>query len=184
MVVDDEPPSVQSLVDLLGETGRVEVVGTAANPEQALAFPRWAEVDVAFLDIVMPGMTGIELARRLPDDPLVVFVTGYNDYAVEAFRVNAVDCLTYTTTRSHDPQYRPEFPEISGQNCRNPPPSTGFPLESWRGARDRPPPAPGSPPSPRGRPCWHTLAVNGTGSTWLGGVGTGDAAQRRRQRAG
>jgi two-component system LytT family response regulator len=93
VVVDDEPVAVRSLVRLLKETGRVEVVGTAPNADQALALPGWSEVDVAFLDIVMPGMTGIELARQLPSDPLVVFVTGYNEYAVEAFRVNAVDYL-------------------------------------------------------------------------------------------
>lgn len=89
MVVDDEPLAVETLAALLGETGRVDVVGAASGPEEALAFPRWPEVDVAFLDIVMPGMTGIELALRLPADPLVVFVTGYNQYAEEAFRVKA-----------------------------------------------------------------------------------------------
>jgi two-component system, LytTR family, response regulator len=93
MVVDDEPGTLRSIVRLLKETGRVEVVGTATNGDHAVAFPRWAEVDVAFLDIVMPGMTGIELARRLPGNPLVVFITGYNEYAAQAFRLNAVDYL-------------------------------------------------------------------------------------------
>ena len=93
VVVDDEPAAVRALVRLLKETGRVEVVGTAPGADEALALPGWAEVDVAFLDIVMPGMTGIELARRLPGNPLVVFVTGYDGYAEQAFRVNAVDFL-------------------------------------------------------------------------------------------
>ncbi len=93
VVVDDEPAAVWALVRLLKETGRVEVAGTAPGADEALALPGWAEVDVAFLDIVMPGMTGIELARRLPGNPLVVFVTGYDGYAEQAFRVNAVDFL-------------------------------------------------------------------------------------------
>jgi two-component system, LytTR family, response regulator len=93
VVVDDEPAAVRALVRLLKETGRVEVVSTAPGADEALALPGWAEVDVAFLDIVMPGMTGIELARRLPGNPLVVFVTGYDGYAEQAFRVNAVDFL-------------------------------------------------------------------------------------------
>jgi two-component system LytT family response regulator len=81
------------LVRLLTETGRVEVVGTGANPDEALAFPEWSAVDVVFTDIKMPGMTGIELARRLPGNPMVVFVTGHHEYAEHAFQVHGVDYL-------------------------------------------------------------------------------------------
>jgi two-component system LytT family response regulator len=98
VVVDDEPIAVQILVQLLRETGRVEVVGTALDPEQALAFPGWTAVDVAFLDILMPIMNGIELARRLPGDTMVVFVTGYDQYALQAFEVHAVDYLLKPVT--------------------------------------------------------------------------------------
>ncbi|MGH7331230.1 MAG: LytR/AlgR family response regulator transcription factor [Candidatus Rokuibacteriota bacterium] len=84
VVVDDEPGVLRGMVRLLTETGRVEVVGTAANPDEALAFPGWSEVDVVFLDINMPGMTGIELARRLLGGPLVVFVTGDVGYVMQA----------------------------------------------------------------------------------------------------
>jgi two-component system LytT family response regulator len=93
VAVDDEPLGLRRIVRLLTETGRVEVVATAGNAAEALAFPRWSEVDVAFLDINMPGMTGIELARRLPGDPLVVFVTGDLGHTMQALRVNGVDCL-------------------------------------------------------------------------------------------
>ncbi len=100
VVVDNEEPALE-LMPLTG-TGRVEVVGTRLpTADKGLAFPGWPEVDVAFLDIVMPGMTGIELARRLPSDPLVVFTTGYNEYAVEAFRVNAVDYLVKPIEHAH-----------------------------------------------------------------------------------
>jgi DNA-binding LytR/AlgR family response regulator len=93
LVVDDEPPSRQMMARLVTETGRVEVVGTGANPDEALAFPEWSAVDVVFTDINMPGMTGIELARRLPANPLVVFVTGHHEYAEHAFEAHGVDYL-------------------------------------------------------------------------------------------
>lgn len=104
VVVDDEPHAVRRLVRLLKETGRVQVVGTASHPNMALTFPGWAEVDVAFLDIVMPGMTGVELARHLPGDLLVVFITSHNEYAVQAFEVHAVDYLLkpFTPERLHE----------------------------------------------------------------------------------
>jgi two-component system, LytTR family, response regulator len=100
VVVDDEPHAVRRLVRLLKETGRVQVVGTASHPNMALTFPGWAEVDVAFLDIVMPGMTGVELARHLPGDLLVVFITSHNEYAVQAFEVHAVDYLLKPVERA------------------------------------------------------------------------------------
>lgn len=100
VVVDDEPAAVQMLAQLLTETGRVEVVATALRPDEALASACWGEVDVAFLDIHMPVMSGIELARRLPGDVLVVFVTGYEQYALQAFRVHAVDYLLKPVART------------------------------------------------------------------------------------
>lgn len=90
-LVDDEPLALERLAEVLEETGRVEVVGSTTDPEAALAALGTLEVDVAFLDIRMPGMTGLELARRLPADQLVAFTTGYDQYAVEAFEVNAID---------------------------------------------------------------------------------------------
>ncbi len=94
-MVDDEPLAVKRLVRMLEATGRVEVVGTATDPQRALASlsePDLA-VDVVFLDIQMPGLTGLELARRLPGSPAVVFVTAYDTFALRAFEVSAVDYL-------------------------------------------------------------------------------------------
>ena len=92
-LVDDEPVALRQLERLLTATGRVEVVGTATDPEAALEALKSTPVDVAFLDIHMPGLTGLELAERLPEGPWVVFITGYDRYAVQAFEVNAVDYL-------------------------------------------------------------------------------------------
>jgi two-component system LytT family response regulator len=92
-VVDDEPLAIKRLTRLLEATGRVEVVGTAGDGETALASLCSAEVDVLFLDIQMPGLSGLEVARRLPQATRVVFTTAYDQYAVKAFETSAVDYL-------------------------------------------------------------------------------------------
>jgi two-component system, LytTR family, response regulator len=92
-VVDDEALAVKRLTRLLEATGRVEVVGSATEPEAALAFLQRNGVDVLFLDVQMPGLSGFELLERLSSDPLVVFTTAYDRYAIDAFSVNSVDYL-------------------------------------------------------------------------------------------
>src|SRR5204863_851685 len=72
-VVDDETLAVKRLTRLLEATGRVEVVGSATDPEAALAFLQRNGIDVLFLDVQMPGLSGFELLERLSSDPLVVF---------------------------------------------------------------------------------------------------------------
>jgi two-component system, LytTR family, response regulator len=95
-VVDDEPLAVQRLTRLLEATGRVAIAGSATDPEAALAFLNAQAVDaldVVFLDIQMPGLTGFELLGRLTTNPLVVFTTAYDRYALNAFDVNSIDYL-------------------------------------------------------------------------------------------
>ncbi len=92
-VVDDERLAVQRLTRLLGETGRVEIVGSTTDPDEALAFLNGQRVDVVFLDIQMPGLTGFELLQHVQEPPLVVFTTAYDVYALSAFETNAIDYL-------------------------------------------------------------------------------------------
>jgi len=92
-VVDDERLAVQRLIRLLQETGRVEVAGSTTDTETALAFLRAHDVDVVFLDIQMPGLTGFELLERLDREPFVIFTTAYDHYAIDAFTVNSIDYL-------------------------------------------------------------------------------------------
>jgi two-component system, LytTR family, response regulator len=92
-VVDDERLAVKRLTRLLAATGRVELAGASIDPEEALAFLRANPVDVLFLDIQMPGISGFELLDRLNVDPLVVFTTAYDRYALDAFTVSSVDYL-------------------------------------------------------------------------------------------
>jgi two-component system, LytTR family, response regulator len=92
-VVDDESLAVQRLTRMLEETGRVHVAGSATDPEVALAFLQANDVDVLFLDIQMPELTGFQLLQRLERDPFVVFTTAYDHYAIDAFTVNSIDYL-------------------------------------------------------------------------------------------
>jgi two-component system LytT family response regulator len=92
-VLDDEPLAVKRLVRLLTGTGRVDVVGSATDPEAGLTSLATQSVDVVFLDIRMPGLDGLEVARRIPADTMVVFTTAYDTYAVDAFEANAIDYL-------------------------------------------------------------------------------------------
>ena len=92
-IVDDERLAIQRLSQLLAETGRVAVTGSSSDPEEALAHLRRADIDVVFLDIQMPVMTGFELIAQLDRDILVVFTTAYDRYALEAFAVNSIDYL-------------------------------------------------------------------------------------------
>ena len=92
-VVDDERLAVQRLTRLLGETGRVEIVGSTTDPDEALSFLNGQRVDVLFLDIQMPGLSGFELLQHVQEPPLVVFTTAYDAYALSAFETNAVDYL-------------------------------------------------------------------------------------------
>ena len=92
-LVDDEPLAIARLARLLDETGRVEVIGTATDPEEAVDALASARPDVCFLDIHMPRLTGFDVLARLPAQPIVVFTTAYDQYALDAFAVNAVDYL-------------------------------------------------------------------------------------------
>lgn len=95
VVVDDESLARKGLMLRLDELGQVEVVRECQNGKEALEAIAELTPDLVFLDIQMPGMTGFEVIERLQQDnmPLVIFVTAYDEYAVNAFEVNAVDYL-------------------------------------------------------------------------------------------
>ena len=96
VLVDDEPLARDELGYLLGQVGGVEVIGQAGHGVEALATIARLEPDVVFLDVQMPGLTGFEVARRMLDGPPaahIIFVTAYDQHAIEAFEVNAVDYL-------------------------------------------------------------------------------------------
>lgn len=92
-LVDDEPLAIARLERLLGDTGRVDVVGSATDPVEAVEALSSALPDVCFLDIQMPRLNGFEMLARLPAQPVIVFTTAHDRYALDAFAVNSVDYL-------------------------------------------------------------------------------------------
>jgi two-component system LytT family response regulator/two-component system response regulator LytT len=96
VVVDDEQLAREELGYLLGQVGGVSLIGQAGNGVEALARIEHLKPDVVFLDVQMPGLTGFEVARRLlstGSPSHIIFVTAYDQHAIEAFEVNAVDYL-------------------------------------------------------------------------------------------
>jgi two-component system, LytTR family, response regulator LytT len=96
VLVDDEQLARDELGYLLGRVGGVEVIGEAGNGLEALTTIDRLQPDLVFLDVQMPGLTGFEVARRLVDggaDAHIIFVTAFDQHAIEAFEVNAVDYL-------------------------------------------------------------------------------------------
>lgn len=95
VVVEDEPVSRDRLLALLCEEQDVEVVGACADGREAAATIRATTPDLVFLDIQLPEMNGLELARTFDDSarPAVVFVTAHDDFALPAFEIHALDYL-------------------------------------------------------------------------------------------
>lgn len=96
IIIDDEPSAVNVLALLLKKKCRddVEIVATTNSPFEGKILIEQHKPDLVFLDIEMPGMTGVDLVRSFNNpDFRVVFVTAYDDYAVEAFRLSAVNYL-------------------------------------------------------------------------------------------
>ena len=96
LIVDDEMPAREELKYILNSTKDVEVIGEASHGMEALELIDKLRPDIVFLDIQMPQMSGIDVARKLlhkEHRPMIVFVTAYNKFAVEAFEVNAIDYL-------------------------------------------------------------------------------------------
>ena len=96
VLVDDEQLARDELGYLLGQVGGVDVVGQAGNGVEALTTIDRLQPDVVFLDIQMPGLSGFEVARRMVQSRApahIIFVTAFDQHAIEAFEVNAVDYL-------------------------------------------------------------------------------------------
>lgn len=92
-LVDDEPPALERLRRLLERTALVHVIGSATDPEEAIAALSIDPPDLCFLDIEMPRLNGFEVLARVPRQPVVIFTTAYNQYALQAFAVNSIDYL-------------------------------------------------------------------------------------------
>lgn len=93
LIIDDERIARQELKRLLSAHPDIEIVGEANTGEQALELIPQLAPDVIFLDVQMPGMSGFKLLEHLDDVPQVIFTTAYDEYALKAFEVSALDYL-------------------------------------------------------------------------------------------
>ena len=97
IAVDDEPLALKLVETFIEQTPFLELISSCDNAVEAMGVIREKQPDLVFLDINMPNLTGMELARLLQEQPgslpKIVFTTAYNHYAIEGYRVNAVDYL-------------------------------------------------------------------------------------------
>lgn len=96
LIVDDEPPARERLRSMLAETGEFEVAGEAGHGAQAIDLVDKLTPDIVLLDVRMPGIDGLEVARHLaalPEPPAVIFTTAFDEYALQAFDSEAVAYL-------------------------------------------------------------------------------------------
>ena len=93
IVVEDEKPARERLLRSLAEFDEIEVIGQALNGSEALRMIRKRKPDLVFLDVQIPVQTGMEVLKQLEERPHVVFTTAYDEYAIKAFELHAIDYL-------------------------------------------------------------------------------------------
>ena len=93
LIVDDEPLARNLLTDYVGKVSFLALHAACASPLAALEALRTAPIDLLFLDVHMPELTGLELLRSLPRPPLVIFTTAHSEYAMPSYELDAVDYL-------------------------------------------------------------------------------------------
>ena len=91
LIIDDERLAREELKSLLLPHDEIEIIGEAKNGEEGIKLIHELKPDLIFLDISMPGMTGFEMLKQLDEIPKVIFVTAYDEFALKAFEVNALD---------------------------------------------------------------------------------------------
>lgn len=92
-LVDDESLALKRLARLLRATNRIEIVGSQTDAEDAITEIAETQPDLLFLDIQMPVLNGFEMLAQLPFQPIVIFTTAFDQYALRAFEVNSIDYL-------------------------------------------------------------------------------------------
>lgn len=93
IIIDDEPLAIELIKDHISKFSNLEVVGTCQNAIEGLEMLKSSHVDLMFLDIQMPTLTGIEFLKSLSNPPKVIFTTAYREYALESYELEVVDYL-------------------------------------------------------------------------------------------
>jgi len=93
IIIDDEPLARAEMRSLIKEASTIEILGDFSNALTALDFLKTKDVDLIFLDIEMPLVTGLEFAEQLPKQSLIIFTTAYSQYALKSYELDAIDYL-------------------------------------------------------------------------------------------
>lgn len=93
IAIDDEPPAIVLLKEYISRTALLELVRTFEDAIQGCAFLKQNPVELLFLDINMPDITGLDLVRTLDQKPMIIFTTAHKKFALEGFELDAVDYL-------------------------------------------------------------------------------------------
>lgn len=93
IIVDDEPLAREEMQALIKDVSHIEILGKFSNAPTALDFLKANEVDLIFLDIEMPMVTGLDFATQLPGQALIIFTTAYPQYALKSYELDAIDYL-------------------------------------------------------------------------------------------
>jgi len=116
LIIDDEPLAIKIIKRHVEQLPSLELVDTFQNPLEAFELIKKEKIDLLFLDIQMPVLTGLEFVRALQNPPSVIFTTAYRDYAVESYELNIVDYLvkpiTFTRFLKAVNKYESQFQKI------------------------------------------------------------------------
>ena len=93
VIIEDEPFALKLMEGFVNITESLDLMGSFSNPVKGFEYLRTEEVDLVFLDINMPDMSGLEISQLVKDDVKIIFTTDYKEYALEGFKVNALDYL-------------------------------------------------------------------------------------------
>ncbi len=101
LAVDDEPFALRQISDYILKTSFLELSGSCSNAFEAMKMMSQTAIDMIFIDINMPEFSGMEFVKSLIDKPFIVFTTAYAEYAIEGFKVDAVDYLLKPISYTH-----------------------------------------------------------------------------------
>jgi DNA-binding LytR/AlgR family response regulator len=93
LLVDDEPPALRVLEKYVAEVDQLHHVGSCTNAFKAMEYLHQENIDLMFLDIKMPKLSGLSFLKTLPNPPKVIFTTAFKEYALDAFDLDAIDYL-------------------------------------------------------------------------------------------
>lgn len=93
IIIDDEPLALELLADNIKQVPRLQLVASCRSAAQAMEILHVETVDLVFCDIQMPGISGLQFVKSLPQRPMVIFITAYHEFAVDGFELDVVDYL-------------------------------------------------------------------------------------------